>query len=60
VICVSAPLSPMVARSVGIKLTAATGLVAIGIGLGLISMHSSVTATYGAMVPGMLLIGMGA
>ncbi len=60
VICVSAPLSPMVTRGVGIKLTAALGLLAIGGGLLWISMVSSVTVTYGEVVSGMLLIGLGA
>ena len=60
VICLTAPSSPLVARRIGVKLTAATGLVAVAGGLLWIAALSTVTATYGEMVPGMLLIGMGA
>ena len=60
VICVVAPLSPVVARGVGVKLTAAAALGAIGGGLCWIAALSTVTTTYGEIVPGMLLIGLGA
>ena len=48
------------ARVVGVKLTATAGLVAIGGGLFWIAAQSAVSATYGEVVPGMLLIGLGA
>ena len=60
VICVSAPSAPVMTRHIGVKATAAVGLTAIGGGLCWIASLSSVTATYGEMVPGMLLIGLGA
>jgi EmrB/QacA subfamily drug resistance transporter len=60
VICVVAPLSPMAVKATGVKLTAAAALSAIGGGLCWIATLSTPTATYGEMVPGMLLIGMGA
>jgi EmrB/QacA subfamily drug resistance transporter len=60
VLVVSAPLSPVVARFVGIKCTAAAGLAAIAGGLWQVSAVSSAATTYGAVVPGMLLIGLGA
>jgi EmrB/QacA subfamily drug resistance transporter len=60
VICVVAPLSSFVAKGIGIKLTATAGLVAIGGGLCWIAALSAVPSTYGEMVPGMLLIGLGA
>lgn len=60
VICVVAPLSPIVARAVGVKLTATAGLLSIGGGLYWIAALSTVTSTYQEVVPGMLLIGLGA
>ncbi len=60
VICLVAPLSPRLARGIGVKATATAGLVAIGGGLGWIAALTTVTTTYGQVVPGMLLIGMGA
>ncbi len=59
-ICISAPLSPIIARRIGIKLTVAAGLAAIAGGLWQISAVSTPAATYDAVVPGMLLIGLGA
>ena len=59
-ICLSAPLSPIIARRIGIKLTVAAGLAAIAGGLWQISAASTPAATYEAVVPGMLLIGVGA
>jgi EmrB/QacA subfamily drug resistance transporter len=58
-LCVSAPLSPIVARAVGIKCTVAAGLAAIAGGLWQISAVSTLAATYGTVLPGMLLIGLG-
>ena len=54
------PVSPRLARGIGVKATATAGLVAIGGGLGWIAALTTVTTTYGQVVPGMLLIGMGA
>lgn len=59
-ICISAPLSPLIARRVGIKLTVAVGLAAIAAGLWQIAAASTATATYGDVVTGLLLIGLGA
>ena len=59
-ICLSAPLSPIIARRIGIKLVVAVGLAAIAGGLWQISAVSTPAATYGAVVPGLLLIGLGA
>jgi EmrB/QacA subfamily drug resistance transporter len=60
VLGVSAPLSPLAARLVGVKATAAFGLAAIAGGLLQISMTSTAHVTYADVVPGMLSIGMGA
>ena len=60
VLCVSAPLSPVVARVIGIKFTVAAGLAAIAGGLWQNSAVSTAAAHYAAFVPGMLLIGLGA
>jgi EmrB/QacA subfamily drug resistance transporter len=60
VLCVSAPLSPIAARVIGIRFTAAAGLAAIAGGLWWGSAVSTAAATYPAFIPGMLLIGLGA
>ncbi|MGO9148973.1 MAG: DHA2 family efflux MFS transporter permease subunit [Acidimicrobiales bacterium] len=60
VLVVSAPLSPVLARFVGMKFTVAAGLAAIAGGMWQVSAASSASTTYGAVVPGMLLIGLGA
>jgi EmrB/QacA subfamily drug resistance transporter len=60
VLVVSAPLSPILARFIGIKFTVAGGLVAIAGGLWQISAASIPATTYGDVVPGLLLIGLGA
>jgi EmrB/QacA subfamily drug resistance transporter len=60
VLCVSAPLSPIAARVIGLKFTAAAGLAAIAAGLGANSAISTAVATYPDFIPGMLLIGLGA
>ncbi|MGA2528096.1 MAG: MFS transporter [Acidimicrobiales bacterium] len=57
---VSAPLSPVLARLIGVRLTVAAGLVAIGTGLVWNSTASTATATYLSFIPGMLLVGLGA
>jgi hypothetical protein len=57
---VSAAVSRIVARLVGIKFTVAAGLAAIGAGLWQASAVSIPSATYGDVVPGLLLIGLGA
>jgi EmrB/QacA subfamily drug resistance transporter len=57
---VTAPASPLLARRIGPKLTAGAGLVAIAGGLWQIAAISTVTTTYGDVVPGMMLIGLGA
>jgi hypothetical protein len=60
VLGVSAPLSPALARVIGIKFTVAAGLAAIAGGLWQISAVSTVATTYGYVVPGLLLVGLGA
>ncbi len=56
----SAGLSPVISRLIGVKFTVAAGLAAIAGGLWQISAVSTVATTYGAVVPGLLLIGLGA
>jgi hypothetical protein len=53
-------LSPILARVVGIKLTVAAGLGAIAGGLWQISGVSSLATTYPNVLPGLLLVGLGA
>ena len=60
VLVVSAALSPILGRAVGIKFTVAAGLVAIAGGLWQISAASSPVTTYGNVLPGLLLVGLGA
>ncbi|MGP7999041.1 MAG: MFS transporter [Streptosporangiaceae bacterium] len=60
VLAVSAPLSPLLARVIGLKFTVAAALAAIAGGLWQISAVSAVTTTYADVVPGLLLIGLGA
>ena len=55
-----APLSTLLVRWIGSKLTAAAGLAAVTGGLWHISAVSSAGATYGDVLPGMLLLGLGA
>jgi hypothetical protein len=57
---VSAVLSPVVARSIGTKLTVATALAAVAGGLWQISAASTAATSYSDAVPGLLLIGLGA
>jgi EmrB/QacA subfamily drug resistance transporter len=58
-IALAAPPSSLLVRAVGTKLAVATGLFAVAAGLWLVS-ATSVTSTYGDIVPGMVLIGVGA
>jgi EmrB/QacA subfamily drug resistance transporter len=60
VLIVSAAVSPILARVVGVKLTVAAGLVAIAGGLWQIAAVSSEATTYPKVLPGLLLIGLGA
>jgi hypothetical protein len=60
VLCVVAPLSPLIARAISVKLTIASGLAAIAGGLWQIVAAATVTTPYGAVLPGLLLIGLGA
>ncbi len=57
---VSAALSPLLVRASGVKLTVAGALAAIAAGLWQVSAASTVSTTYGDVVPGLLLIGLGA
>jgi hypothetical protein len=60
VLVVSAALSPLLARAVGVKLTVAAGLAAIAGALWQISAASTPITTYGDILPGLLLVGLGA
>jgi EmrB/QacA subfamily drug resistance transporter len=60
VLGVAAAVSPFVVRVIGVRITASVGLVAIAGGLWQIASTSSVTTTYGEIVLGMMLIGLGA
>jgi hypothetical protein len=57
---VSAAMSPIFPRVGGIKLTVAAGLMGIAGGLWQISAVSSLATTYGNVLPGLLLVGLGA
>ena len=57
---VSAPLSSVIARLIGARLTVAAGLLAIAGGLWQVSAASTPGVTYAEVVPGLLLIGLGA
>lgn len=57
---VAATMSPLATRVLGAKLTVSLGLMAIAGGLWQISLVSNVATTYAAVVPGSLLIGLGA
>jgi EmrB/QacA subfamily drug resistance transporter len=59
-VVVSSPLAEIAARHDGVKLTAAFGLAAIAGGLWQVSEISTGEATYGAVLPGMLVVGVGA
>ncbi len=60
VLVVSALLSPALTRVIGTKLTVAAALAAIAGALWQISAASSATASYGDILPGLLVIGLGA
>ena len=60
VLVLSAGLSAQAVRAIGVKVTAAVGLVAIAGGLWQVSVVSSIATTYGDVLPGMVLIGLGA
>jgi EmrB/QacA subfamily drug resistance transporter len=60
VLVASAALSPLLARVIGVKLTVAAGLAAIAGALWQISAVSTPTTTYGDVLSGLLLIGLGA
>ena len=57
---VSAALSPLVSRFIGVKITVAAGLLLITAGLWQISAASGFETTYGSILPGLVLIGLGA
>jgi EmrB/QacA subfamily drug resistance transporter len=59
-VVVSSPLAAIAARFAGAKLTAAAGLAAIAGGLWQASAASTTAATYGTVLPGMLVVGVGA
>jgi EmrB/QacA subfamily drug resistance transporter len=56
----SAMVSPLIARIIGIKFTVTAALVAVAGGLWQISAAASSSTTYPDVVPGLLLIGLGA
>jgi EmrB/QacA subfamily drug resistance transporter len=56
----SAALSPVIARAIGVRFTVASGLAAIAGGLWQIAAASSLATTYGDVVAGVLLLGLGA
>jgi EmrB/QacA subfamily drug resistance transporter len=60
VLIVSAALAPVVARFIGVKLSATAGLAAVAGGLWLISATSAVSTSCVDIVPGLLLVGVGA
>ncbi len=60
VVAVAAPLSSFVVRAIGSKLTATAGLLAIAGGLLETALVAAPATTYAEVVPGMLLIGLGA
>ncbi len=55
-----AALSPSFVRFIGVKFTVAAGLASIAGGLWQVSAASTITTTYGQVVPGLLLLGLGA
>ena len=60
VVALTAPLSVLVVRFVGSKATAGAGLLSIAGGLFEVSMVSGPATTYHEVLPGMILIGLGA
>lgn len=59
-VVVSSPLAVIAVKFAGSKVTAAVGLAAIAGGLWQASAASTATATYGDVLPGMLVVGIGA
>jgi EmrB/QacA subfamily drug resistance transporter len=59
-VALAAPLSTWIVHHVGSKLTAGTGLATIAAGLWWSAAASTGLPTYGDLVPGMLLVGLGA
>ena len=57
---ISAGLSPFVARLIGLKLTVCAGMLSVAGGLWQISAASRGSATYHDVLPGLLLVGLGA
>ena len=57
---ISAALSPIISRFIGVKLTVAVGLGAVAGGLWQISAASSAATTYKDVLPGLVLLGLGA
>jgi len=60
VLALTAPMSPLLAHAVGARSTVAAGLLAIAGGLWQISLVSAGGTTYPQVLPGMMLIGLGA
>jgi len=60
VLALAAPLSTLIVRVAGSKLTAGAGLIAVAGGLWQLSAASTDAATFGSILPGMLLLGLGA
>lgn len=59
-VVVSSPLAEIAVRFAGARIVAAAGLAAIAGGLWQASAASTATATYGDVLPGMLIVGIGA
>ena len=59
-LALSAALSPLVTRATRPRFTVFAGLAAVAGGLWQVSLHPSVTTTYLDVLPGLLLIGLGA
>ena len=59
-VALAAPISTVIVRAVGSKLTAAAGLASVAAGMWWVASVASASASYGEMLPGMMLIGLGA
>jgi len=59
-VIVGAGLSPILGHLIGTKFTVGAALIAIAAGLCQISISSALSTTYGEVVPGLLLLGLGA
>jgi len=60
VLALTAPASTVIVRAVGSRLTAAAGLAAVAAGLWQLSAASTDAASFASVLPGMLLLGLGA